>query len=58
MDGGDEAEEIRRRARELGDKARRAVQEDGSSNKNLLALIDDIKRLRDHKPFEKNVCTI
>jgi hypothetical protein len=51
MDGGDEAEEIRRRARELGDRARSAVQEGGSSNKNLLALIDDIKRLRDHKPL-------
>jgi hypothetical protein len=51
MDGGDEAEEIRCRARELGDRARSAVQEGGSSNKNLLALIDDIKRLRDHKPL-------
>jgi hypothetical protein len=43
MDGGDEAEEIRRRARELGDRARSAVQEGGSSNKNLLALIDILK---------------
>ncbi|PNY07425.1 isoflavonoid glucosyltransferase [Trifolium pratense] len=49
MDGGDEAEEIRRRAREFGDKARRAVEEGGSSHNNVLALIDDIKSLRDLK---------
>jgi hypothetical protein len=52
MDGGDEAEKMRRRAHEFGEKAREAVQEDGSSHKNLLALIDDLKRLRDRKPFE------
>jgi hypothetical protein len=49
MDGGDEAEEIRQRAREFGDKARRAVEEGGSSHNNLLALIDDFKSLRDQK---------
>ncbi|CAJ2634464.1 unnamed protein product [Trifolium pratense] len=49
MNGGDEAEEIRRRAQEFGDKARRAVEEGGSSHNNLLALIDDLKSLRDHK---------
>ncbi|GAU10814.1 hypothetical protein TSUD_426330, partial [Trifolium subterraneum] len=52
MDGGDEAKKIRRRAHEFGEKARGAVQEDGPSHKNLLALIDDLKRLRDRKPFE------
>ena len=52
MDGGDEAEDIRRRAREFGDKARGAVQEGGSSHNNLLALIDDIRRLRDSKPLD------
>jgi hypothetical protein len=52
MDGGDEAEKMRRQAHEFGEKARQAVQEDGSSHKNLLALIDDLKRLRDRKPFE------
>ncbi|KAK2411927.1 UDP-glucose flavonoid 3-O-glucosyltransferase [Trifolium repens] len=49
MDGGDEAEEIRQRAREFGDKARRAVEEGGSSHNNLLALIDHFKSLRDQK---------
>ena len=49
MDGGDEAEEIRRQARELGKKARAAVEEGGSSHKNLAALIDEIKWLRDCK---------
>ncbi|PNX77008.1 isoflavonoid glucosyltransferase [Trifolium pratense] len=52
MDDGDEAEEIRGRAREFRDKARLAVQEGGSSQKNLLALIDELKRLRDHKPLD------
>jgi len=52
MDGGDEAEKIRSRAQEFGEKARRAVEEGGSSHKNLLALIDDLKRLRDSKPIE------
>lgn len=52
MDGGDEAENIRWRAREFGHNARRAVQEGGSSHNNLLALIDDIKRLRDSKPLD------
>ncbi|PNX61022.1 isoflavonoid glucosyltransferase, partial [Trifolium pratense] len=52
MDGGDEGEEIRGRAREFRDKARLAVQEGGSSNKNLLALIDELKRLRDHKSLD------
>ncbi|CAJ2634462.1 unnamed protein product [Trifolium pratense] len=52
MDGGDEAEKIRRRAHEFREKARGAVQEDGSSHKNLSALIDELKRLRDRKPFE------
>nr|UXY92006.1 UDP-glycosyltransferase UGT8 [Glycyrrhiza glabra] len=52
MDGGDEAERIRRRAREFGDKAKRAVQEGGSSHNNLTALIDDLKRLRDCKPLD------
>ena len=46
MDGGDEAQEIRRRAQEFGKKARAAVEEGGSSHKNLTTLIDEIKRLR------------
>ncbi|XP_061349786.1 scopoletin glucosyltransferase-like [Gastrolobium bilobum] len=50
LDGGDEADDIRRRAQEFRKKARQAVQEGGSSHKNLTALIDDLKRLRDSKP--------
>jgi hypothetical protein len=49
MDGGDEAEEIGRCAREFGDKAKLAAQEGGSSYKNLTAVIDDLKRSRDRK---------
>ncbi|KAK7348155.1 hypothetical protein VNO80_22704 [Phaseolus coccineus] len=49
MDGGDEAEEVRRRAKEFGEKAREAVGEGGSSHKNLTALIHDLTRLRDAK---------
>ncbi|KAL5053058.1 hypothetical protein RYX36_033740, partial [Vicia faba] len=49
MDGGDEAEGIRLLTREYGEKARRAVEEGGSSHTNFLALIDDLKRLRDFK---------
>ncbi|XP_061367971.1 scopoletin glucosyltransferase-like [Gastrolobium bilobum] len=52
MDGGDEADIIRRRAQEFGKKAREAVQEGGSSHKNLTAFIDDLKRLRDCKPLD------
>ncbi|KAG2371810.1 hypothetical protein LR48_Vigan05g142100 [Vigna angularis] len=49
MDGGDEAQEVRRRAQEYGEKAREAVGEGGSSHKNLTALIHDLMRLRDAK---------
>ena len=49
MDGGVEAEEVRRRAKEFGKKAREAVGEGGSSHKNLTALIHDLTRLRDAK---------
>nr|UXY92007.1 UDP-glycosyltransferase UGT9 [Glycyrrhiza glabra] len=50
MDGGDEAARIRRCAREYAKEAAQAVQEGGSSQKNLTALIDDLKHLRDHPP--------
>jgi len=49
MDGGDEAEKIRRYAREFGDKAKRAAEEGGSSHRNLTVVIDDLKILRDRK---------
>jgi hypothetical protein len=48
MDDGDEAVQIRQRAQKFAKIATR-VQEDGSSHENLMALIDEIKRLRDSK---------
>ncbi|KAK7292350.1 hypothetical protein RIF29_08128 [Crotalaria pallida] len=52
MDGGIEAEQIRKRAQELGKKAREAVQRGGSSNTNFEALIDELKQLRDFKSHD------
>ncbi|AES77563.1 putative UDP-glucuronosyl/UDP-glucosyltransferase [Medicago truncatula] len=52
MDSSDEAEGMRLRARELGEKAKRAIQEGGSSHHNLLTLIDELKKLRDCKPLD------
>ncbi|KAG6492133.1 scopoletin glucosyltransferase-like [Zingiber officinale] len=52
MDGGEEAEGIRRRARELGEKAGQAVREDGSSVKGLSDLIAEI---RDWQSKKKDV---
>ncbi|KAJ8632027.1 hypothetical protein MRB53_025363 [Persea americana] len=43
MDGGDEADERRRRASELGEMAKRAVGKGGSSSLDFDRLIDDIK---------------
>ncbi|KAJ4971676.1 hypothetical protein NE237_004775 [Protea cynaroides] len=40
---GKEAKQIRSRARELSDKAKRAMEEDGSSYADLTALINDLK---------------
>ncbi|XP_010925706.1 scopoletin glucosyltransferase [Elaeis guineensis] len=42
MDGGEEAEEMRRRARELAEMARRAVEEGGSSYVELGELIQEL----------------
>ncbi|XXG75680.1 hypothetical protein AAC387_Pa08g0202 [Persea americana] len=44
MDGGDEADERRRRVRELGKMAERAVEKGGSSYKDLDRLIELLKR--------------
>ncbi|KAI4345532.1 hypothetical protein L6164_012646 [Bauhinia variegata] len=43
MDGGEEAKEVRRKARAMGENASEAVQEGGSSQKNLRDLIEDLK---------------
>uniref|UniRef100_A0A2N9GNX3 Glycosyltransferase n=1 Tax=Fagus sylvatica TaxID=28930 RepID=A0A2N9GNX3_FAGSY len=42
MDEGEEREERRKRARELGEKAKRAVEDGGSSQLNLTLIIQDI----------------
>ncbi|KAI3413103.1 Glycosyltransferase [Psidium guajava] len=43
MDGGEEAAEMRRRASDLGEKAKRAVEEGGSSYEDAEALIRELK---------------
>ncbi|XP_058205165.1 UDP-glycosyltransferase 73C6-like [Rhododendron vialii] len=43
LDGGEEGEVRRERARKLGDMARRAVEEGGSSHLNMTLLIQDIR---------------
>ncbi|XP_062024343.1 UDP-glucose flavonoid 3-O-glucosyltransferase 7-like [Rosa rugosa] len=42
---GDEAVEMRSRIKELGEKARRAVEEGGSSFLNLISLVEELNRL-------------
>ncbi|CAB4290546.1 unnamed protein product [Prunus armeniaca] len=42
---GDKAEEMRSRARALGEMARRAVEEGGSSFSDLTALIEELRSL-------------
>lgn len=48
MDGAgeDEGKEMRKKTRELGEKATRAVKEAGSSHTNLTLLIEELKQLR------------
>ncbi|XP_028783085.1 scopoletin glucosyltransferase-like [Neltuma alba] len=47
MDDGDETVKMRRRVRELAEKAKAAIEEDGgSSQMNLTALIEDLQRLK------------
>ncbi|RWR87360.1 flavonoid 7-O-glucosyltransferase [Cinnamomum micranthum f. kanehirae] len=43
MDGGDEADERRRRARELGETAKKAVEKGGSSYMDLDRLMEELK---------------
>ncbi|KAG6535420.1 scopoletin glucosyltransferase-like [Zingiber officinale] len=49
MDAGEAAEGTRRRSRELAEKARAAVEKDGSSDKDLNDLIEDIYVWHDNK---------
>ncbi|KAL9231038.1 hypothetical protein vseg_006309 [Gypsophila vaccaria] len=46
---GDEGVEMRKKAKELSAKAKAAVQDGGSSHHNLIALIEDLQRIRDEK---------
>ncbi|KAJ7951236.1 Glycosyltransferase [Quillaja saponaria] len=46
LDGGEEAEGMRKRARELKEIAKRSVEEGGSSYNNLTAMIQDLKEFR------------
>ena len=43
MDGGDEADERRRRVRELGEMAKKAVEKGGSSYMDLDRLIEELR---------------
>ncbi|KAL8127629.1 soyasapogenol B glucuronide galactosyltransferase-like [Apium graveolens] len=50
MDGEDEmVKEMRRKIKELGELAKKAVQVGGSSHKNLMVLIEELKQIRDQK---------
>ena len=42
MDEGEEAEESRKRIRELGEKAKRAMKEGGSIYNNMTLLIEEL----------------
>ncbi|XP_074317457.1 scopoletin glucosyltransferase-like [Silene latifolia] len=46
---GGEGVEMRRNAKELSEKAKKAMEDGGSSHRNLLALIEDLQRIRDDK---------
>ncbi|KAF5953604.1 hypothetical protein HYC85_006460 [Camellia sinensis] len=44
--GGDEVEEMRRRVKELSEKAKKAANPGGSSNADIIALINELKSRR------------
>ncbi|XP_028783084.1 UDP-glycosyltransferase 73B4-like [Neltuma alba] len=46
MDGGEEAAKMRSRIKELSEKAKKAVEEGGSSHNNLTVLIEELQRFR------------
>ncbi|KAK9984435.1 hypothetical protein SO802_033960 [Lithocarpus litseifolius] len=47
MDGYDEAMEMRKQAQELGEKAKRATEEGGSSHESLTTLIEELRTYLD-----------
>lgn len=52
MDGGEEGEERRKRARKLGEMAKRATEEEGSSFKNIELLIQDVVMYRENEAIQ------
>ncbi|KAK7294998.1 hypothetical protein RJT34_17900 [Clitoria ternatea] len=53
MEGGEESKEMRKRAREIGDGARKSIEESGSSFNNLMRLLDELKSLKMSRMLEK-----
>jgi UDP-glucosyl transferase 73C len=53
MDEGEEGEERRKRARDLGGMAKRAVEEGGSSYMNVTSLIQHIREQVSHEVSSK-----
>ncbi|XP_061362130.1 soyasapogenol B glucuronide galactosyltransferase-like [Gastrolobium bilobum] len=49
----EESTEMRKRARKLGDAARKTIEEGGSSYNNLMQLIDELKSLKISRSLEK-----
>ncbi|XP_027352707.1 soyasapogenol B glucuronide galactosyltransferase-like [Abrus precatorius] len=53
MDSSQESKEMRRRARMLGDAAKRTIEKGGSSYNNLMQLLDELKSLKRSRALEK-----
>ncbi|RDX88089.1 Soyasapogenol B glucuronide galactosyltransferase, partial [Mucuna pruriens] len=51
--GKEESSEMRRRTRELSDAAKKSIEEGGSSNLNLMQLLDELKSLKITRAIEK-----
>ncbi|XP_057418768.1 soyasapogenol B glucuronide galactosyltransferase-like [Lotus japonicus] len=54
MGSDEESREMRRKARKLGDASKKTIEEGGSSYKNLMQLIDELKSLKASRVLEKN----
>ena len=52
MDSYDESMEMRKRAQELGEKAKRAIEEGGSSHESLTTLIEELRAYLDGRGKE------
>lgn len=55
MDKGQEGEDRRKRARELGDMAKKAIEEDGSSYVNMEMFIQYVRHATNSMPFKTEV---